>query len=367
MSKAFGLAQLGNVYDDGALSNRNLIINGAMQVAQRGTSATGITTTSGYYTLDRFDYYVQSTGSLEYTMSQSSDAPEGFANSLKMECTTSQTLLTNANVYIRQKIEAQNLQHLGFGNSWAKPFTVSFWVKSSKTGLFTLSLYRGDSVRTTGLSYQVNAANTWEYKTLSFDPDTSGAVTNDNGNGMQLAFFIGSGPDLQSGTFTNGTWKAYAESEYAVNGQVSIATSGDTFQITGVQLEVGDGPATPFEHRSYSDELARCQRYYQEILNGSKAFGLAVNYRSTQIHFIIDLPVVMRAQPSATITSGSNYYVYYVNSGSRYFNNFAYETGSSSDRRVEFYDSASPSGTAGQSGMVRGFNANARVVLDAEL
>ena len=303
MSKARGLADLGNAYSDGALSNRNLIINGAMQVAQRGTSATGVTTTSGYYTVDRFDYYTQSSGSVGYTLSQSTDAPNGFGSSLKAECTASQTPTGNFNTYFRHKFEGQNVQSIGFGTPDAKPFTVSFWVKSSKTGPFTLSIYRYSSIRTTGLSYTVNSVNTWEYKTLTFSPDTTGAVNNDASQGFQVAWFFGSGPDLQSGTFTNGTWSSYVEDEYAVSGQTNITTIGDTFQITGVQLEVGD-TATPFEHRSYSDELQSCQRYYINLDTGNY-YGLLPTSGDGYRHWAQVLPVSMRASPSVTGVGGN--------------------------------------------------------------
>ena len=282
----------------GNLGRRNLVYNGAMKVSQRATSKTGISVTAGYFTLDRWAYYSQSTGSLAYTMTQSNDAPDGFANSLKMECTTSKSsLTTNENVYIRQFFEGQDMQQIGFGTSGAKHLTISFWVKASKTGPFTLSVYRQDNTRTTGLAYYVNSANTWEYKTLTFNPDTTGALDDDNNASMQIAFFIASGPDLQSGTFTNGTWKPYSQGEYAVGGQTNINIDGDTFQITGVQLELGK-VATPFEHRSYGEELALCQRYYNEI-GGIAYSGIATGMQqSTTISSAAITFPTMRAAPA---------------------------------------------------------------------
>jgi hypothetical protein len=290
----------------GNFGRRNLVYNGAMKVAQRATSQTGISTTAGYYTLDRWAYYAGNSGTKAYTMSQASDGPDGFANSLKLECTTSGSVASNSNVYVRQFFEGQDLQQIGFGTSSAKHLTVSFWVKSSVTGTYTLSLYRQDNVRTSGLAYTVNSANTWEYKSLTFNPDTTGALNDDNNNSMQIAFFISAGTDLQSGTFTNGTWKPYTASEYAAHGHANVATSGDTWQITGVQLELGK-VATPFEHRSYGEELALCQRYYQEY-GGSYyyPFTMAVGISSTLARSIFTFPVPMRAAPTFTSTNATS-------------------------------------------------------------
>ena len=297
----------------GNFGRRNLVHNGAMKVAQRATSQTGITSTSGYYTVDRWAYYSQNIGSLAYTMTQSSDAPDGFANSLKMECTTSQSSLhTQANVYVRQFFEGQDMQQIGFGTSGAKHLTISFWVKASKTGPYTLSIYRQDNVRTSGLAYYVNSANTWEYKTLTFNPDTTGALDDDNNASMQIAFFIASGTNLQSGTFTNGTFKPYSESEYAVDGQTNINISGDTWQITGVQLELGK-VATPFEHRSYGEELALCQRYYEVFKRGSVGASVDDAYftvghavANNRVESVYHYKVVKRAQPTVSF-SGTVY------------------------------------------------------------
>lgn len=283
---------------------RNLIINGAMQVAQRGTSATGVSS-AGYYTVDRWAFYPGSVeDSLDYTMSQSSDAPDGFGSSLKMECTTTGTVDSDHNVYVRQFFEGQDMQGIGFGTPNAKSLTASFWVKSSKTGSFTLSIYRQDNTRTTGLAYTINSANTWEYKTLTFGPDTTGALDNDNAASMQLAFFMTAGSDQQSGTFTNGTWASYVKGEYAVDGQVNIATSGDTFQITGVQLEIGD-TATPFEHRSYGEEVMACQRYYiPQLYSAESGYATGASQTARAMNGV-NFPVVMRDAPDITLTVGT--------------------------------------------------------------
>lgn len=261
MSKARSLADLGNVYDDGALSNRNLIINGAMQVAQRGTSATGVTS-SGYNTVDRFEFAAGSGGgSGEVTVSQSTDAPAGFSNSFKFEVTTTDTLTGSENVVMRHRLEGQDVQRFKFGSSAAESVTVSFWVKSSLTGTFGFELMVGPSGNRTAMqAYTISAANTWQYVSLTFAGSTDYSIPNDNARGADLVWALDSGPDDIVDPYE---FKADAAFR-APTGQTNfMATSGATFQITGVQLEVGD-TATPFEHRSYGDELARCQRYYQK-------------------------------------------------------------------------------------------------------
>jgi hypothetical protein len=261
MSKARGLADLGNAYSDGALSNRNMIINGAMQVAQRGTSVAGLSGANSYKTVDRYTTYISSLGT--WTQSQDTDAPSGFGHSLKMLCTTADASPASTNrMLIQTKIEGQDVQSLGFGDT-SNTYTVSFYVKSNVTGTYILEQY-GDTASDTGnnisTAYTVDTADTWERKTITLNVD-SGAMTADNTSGLVLSFWLGTGSNYSSGTL-NTSWSAPSAGDRAV-GQVNIASDINNYwQITGVQLEVGD-TATPFEHRSYGDELARCQRYYE--------------------------------------------------------------------------------------------------------
>ena len=294
MSKARGLADLGNVFDDGALSNRNLIINGAMQVAQRGTSATGVNA-NGFYTCDRFEYSEGSGGgSGVLTNTQSTDAPAGFSNSLKFEVTTTDTLTGGENVGIRHRLEGQNVQHLKFGSSSAESITVSFWIKASLAGTYGLQLFSAGGTRTALAAYTVSSANTWEYKTITSVGDTGASIANDNNRGFELYFAFDAGPDDIASPYT---WSGTSAFQ-APTGQVNMmATSGATWQITGVQLEVGD-TATPFEHRSYGDELARCQRYYYNagLQNGAVATRYGTSFRGRMYY-----PTTMRGTPSITI------------------------------------------------------------------
>jgi hypothetical protein len=248
--------------DNAITGQRNLIINGAMQVAQRGTSATvgPNGTGEGYTTVDRFEN--QLNGSVVSTFTQSTDAPPGFANSAKIEVTTADSSLSASEFWqLRQGIEGQNLQSIGKGTSDAKSLTVSFWVKSNKTGTYTAELQDVDNDRSNGLAYTINSSNTWEHKTLTYNADTSGAFNNDNGESVRLTFWLVADTAWSSGTFTNGTWGAATAANRVHSSQVNLGdTVGNEWYITGVQLEVGE-QATPFEHRLFGDELLKCYRY----------------------------------------------------------------------------------------------------------
>jgi len=307
MSKARGLADLGNVYDDGALSNRNLLINSAMQVAQRGTSAT---LTSGNFTLDRFKVQSSLLDNLVGTMTQDSDAPDGFANSLKITTTTVETAIAaDEYFYVTQFIEAQNLQRLSFGSSAAKDITVSFWIKSTQTGVFAVSLYTADNAGIANSTYTISSASTWEYKTITFTGDTARAINNDNGLGMYVNFHLAAGTNFNSDP-TDEAFEAYSDAKWA-GGHVQngvITTASATWQITGIQLEAGD-TATPFEHRSYSDELARCQRYFQKQISTSSETSLSFcrgqGFASGSAYVYFEHPVEMRTKPSLSSSIAS--------------------------------------------------------------
>jgi hypothetical protein len=303
MSRQSELAALARVADTGALSNRNLIINGAMTVAQRGTSTTGITT-SGYYACDRWNVATGSLGT--WTASQDSDAPDGLKNSFKLVPTIADASPAAGDYFqIEQKLEAQDTEHFKYGTSDAKAFTVSFWVKSNKTGTYNLRAYRVvDSTRMASKQYTINSAGTWEYKTITFDGDTSVAMTGGNTLGILLSWWLAAGSTFTSGS--NQNWGSYLAANEAPS-QVNLADSTSNYwQITGVQLEVGD-TATEFEHRSYGDELARCQRYYYK-LQSEAAYSFFVTgyaYQSTDANFPITFPQKLRAAP--TFTSSGNW------------------------------------------------------------
>ena len=254
----------GNAYPSaGPLSNRNLIINGAMQVAQRGTQATSVTDTN-FRTVDRFKDEINSLGT--WTIDQSTGAPDDFSFSYLATCTTADASPTaNAYSFVGYKVEARDLQKLNYGSSAARAMTLSFWVKSNKTGNATVTvLQRDNSIKLLSPQYSISSADTWEYKTIYIPGDTSGVINNDTGSGLEFEFYYNAGSTYSTGSHQT-TWSTYNNANRCPSVLGVGGATSDYFAITGVQLEVGS-VATPFEHRSYGDELARCQRYYKQVL-----------------------------------------------------------------------------------------------------
>ena len=293
---------------------RNIVINGDMSIAQRNTSVDSITT-GGYKTLDRFDLIIDSLGT--WTMSKSTDTPtgQGFASSLKLDCTTADASPSAGDRFlVRQLFEGQNLQYLKKGTANALSLTASFWVKSTKTGTFILQIADLDNTRSISKSYTVNASNTWEFKTVTFAGDTTGTLNNDNGPSLSLSFWLGAGSTWSSGTL-NTSWSSEVYADIAV-GQVNIADSdSNDFLITGVQLEAGE-QASGFEFMPIDVNLARCQRYcYAMFANQGgdnyTRYSVGETYTTTSSETHVPFPVNMRTRPSLTTTgTAANYGVY---------------------------------------------------------
>jgi len=261
---------------DSQMPFRNLFINGDMSIAQRATSATGLTGSS-YPTIDRMSMQAASAGT--WTQSQSTDVPtgEGFATSLKMDCTTANGSLSSGSyLIIDQRFEGQMLQHLKKGTSNSQKVTLSFFVKSAKTGTYIVNIRDDDNTRNISKSYTISSADTWEKKVITFDADTSGALDNDNAQSFAVLFFLAAGSDRSSGTLAT-SWESTTNANRAV-GQVNLADSTDNdWYLTGVQLEVGD-TASDFEHLPFDVNLQRCIRYcrllkMQGIHSGSYQFA----------------------------------------------------------------------------------------------
>jgi hypothetical protein len=299
MSRARDLADLGGSADAGGLTGRNLIINGAMTISQRGDS-TGVTST-GYYGPDRYQLTLSSLGT--WSISQSSTAPSGFGNSYKLEATTNDASPAASDYAIfLQKFEGQNLQQLKKGIASAESVTLSFWVRSSKTGTYIVELFDNDNSRSISASYTISVADTFEYKTITFAGDTTGAFDDDNASSLELIWWLAAGTDFTSGTL-NTSWGTRTNANIAV-GQVNMAdTANATWYITGVQLEVGD-TATDFEHENYGTMLAKCMRYC-EIWTLSQYRGPAFQVRdTTHTHGYWPFKVQKRSAPTVTF-SGS--------------------------------------------------------------
>ena len=296
MSKAAELAAL--IGSQTALSNRNLIINGAMQVAQRGTQTS---ITSAYTACDRWNF--TRSGAAVVDASQSTDVPsgEGFADSLKIDVTTADSSVGAGDfAHVRTRFEGQNLQQLRKGTSEAKSLTLSFWVKSAKTGTHIVELYDLDNTRQVSKSYSINIADTWQNVVLQFPADTTGTFDNDNAASLQVAWWLLAGSTYSSGTL-NTSWASSTNANRVV-GQVNVMDdAANNFYLTGVQLEVGE-TATPFEHEDYGTTLAKCQRYYQRIqgVSGNQIdVGVGVVGASTGVfRAITDLKATMRTAPT---------------------------------------------------------------------
>ena len=297
MSNAREIAQLGSVPS----GRRNLIINGAMNVAQRGagpfTNASG-----GYQTVDRFQLSGTMGGS--FTLEQASDAPSGsgFSKSFKALAPTGFSSPTSAaSAKIITSLEGQNLQQILKGSSNALPVTISFWVKSVVTGTYVFELSDNDNNRSISTTYSVSASNTWEKKVITISGDTSGSLDNDANSSLSMIWWLGAGSNYTSGTL-NTSWNLTVTANRAVGQVNAVASNNDAFYITGVQLEVGS-VATEFEHRSYGEELALCQRYYQ-IVEASGRESSCIGYRKNPNHIYPTgghsyiLPVEMRASPT---------------------------------------------------------------------
>ena len=299
MTKARDIAD--NAGQGGGGGSKNLVINGAMQVAQRGTSSTGLGGADGYFTVDRFKIDVATASAGRFTMSQHSDGPSGFANCIKLDCTTADTsIAAGERLILRHIIEGQDLQQLKKGTSDAETFTVSFYVKGNAAATYSLSLYDGDNGRM--ISQTFNVTTSWNRIELTFAGDTTGAFDDDNGASLFLDIFLHAGTDYTSGTLQT-SWGANANANRAVGISSFFDSTNREFYITGIQLEAGD-KATDFEHRTFADELARCQRYYEIADIGGDTYRISLNKGSTgaSYYWAIDLRKTKRAKPTCTIT-----------------------------------------------------------------
>ena len=303
MTKAAELAKMGEVLTNNQIGGRrNIIINGAMQVAQRATSATDLGSGSDYATVDRFAVLGFGSTAGRLTMTQSTDTPNGFPNSVKLDCTTADTSIgSSEGLIFSQAIEGQNLQQLKKGTSDAEQLTVSFYVKGNANATYTAELRDQDNTRFNSQEFSVTTS--WNRITLTYVGDTTGALDNDNALSLYLFIWLHAGADFTGGTHTSNVWHTTANQRVGDN-QTSFFDSTDReFFITGVQMEVGS-VATPFEHRSFGEEELLCQRYYYQTVgsyySGQDTSGASRNW--------FTFPVRMRATPTITnpnVTGGT--------------------------------------------------------------
>ena len=347
---------------------RNIIINGDMSIAQRGTSASGLTG-SGYNTIDRFSLF--NTGLGTWTQSQSTDVPsgQGFAKSMKMDCTTDDASPASGDLLqLRTAFEGQNLQYLNFGTSSAKSLTLSFWVKSNKTGTYTMVFFHRDASKMFSKSYTISSANTWEKKTITVIGNTADGIDNDNARSFDVFFNLGAGSNFTSGSLSSG-WEADTDANYAV-GQVNLAdNTANNFWITGVQLEAGT-TASDFEFLPYDVNLQRCQRYYYEVTNPAVAieeFSIGSVYAAGQFETVFPYPVTMRAQPSSSVVCGTNQMSVLTNQTNDSIDGLSGSGQTGINQGMRFTSGDNFGGTQGHAGRLRKVSADVRINFSAEL
>jgi len=349
---------------------KNLIINGDMRIAQRATSVSSITA-FGYFALDRWreDHYNSGT----WTQSQDTDVPtgQGFSNSLKMQCTTAQSpLAVDARLSQTYRIEGQDLQYLRYGSSNAESVTLSFWIKTNKTGTYVITLLDIDNGKLINSQYTVSSANTWEKKTLTFSGNTLNNYDNDNNPSLQIEMWFGAGTNFTTGSIQS-SWTTSVATDRAAGLTVNLAdNTANYLNITGVQLEVGS-VATEFERRPYGTELALCQRYCYVIDASNSSYATAGNAIAFSTNYAIantTLPVSMRTKyTSLTISNNAHWLISDYNNDYTW-SNFVLNSSNSTPNLVIYEGTTATTLTAGRTYVARAANnTSAKLTFSAEL
>jgi len=358
------------------LSNRNKVINGSMVCSQRGATFSPDNTEQPY-TLDRFQHVATGGADGDCTVTQSTDTPNEFKNSYKVTPDATNTPTGGGNVVIRHKIEGQNLQDFAYGTSSAKSLSVSFYAKTGTENSgdqYTLCMFyfRSDGTGKT-VTVAFSPTSTWQRFSFTFagDTDASYGIRNDNLEGLSIMWVLASGPnDIMA---AKSTWEADGAYFRAVTGQNNFMdNTNNEFYLTGVQLEVGS-VATDFEHRSFAQELALCQRYF--YMHASGAFPLSntdrcpighgYGYTSTDGYVFVTYPVQMRTNPSLYKVVGTDYFNFAYSNNNAYPNNILANRVSNQVCELNFYDGASWGQNDG--GMFRTYNTATRIGFNAEL
>jgi len=353
-----------------------IIINGNCAVAQRATSATG-KTTGDIYTVDRMALLLDAQGT--YTVAQESLTSgnafaNGFANAWRVDCTTADASPSASDqLGLQYTFEGQHLQVFKKGTANAEKFTLAFWVKSNKTGTGNIHLKDKDnSNRQCTQSYTISVANTWEHKVCVFGADTTGAFGDDVNKSLIINWYLGSGTDSSSGTANHGTWEAQDQTKVNDGGTLNINdNTANDWSITGIQLEVGEYTSStlpPFQHESFGENLARCQRYYYHHASGDNVVvGMGSYYGSTSLQSAIHFPVSMRTAPTADFTMGTGYITLHRNAAADEINDLNVEKATVNACDLTADNSDGVSGTAGHATRIKTSNASTVVAFKAEL
>ena len=299
----------------GGLSHRNVVINGAMTISQRGNQ--GTTSAAGYFACDRF--FISNGSGAQVAVNQSTNKPDGFSHSLHVDCQVADTSIANNEYFlIQHRLEGYETARFAKGSSAAKQYALSFHLRSDKTGIYTVELEDVDNARI--CSKTINVPNTaWNRYTIIYPADTSGAHTIDNSSSLTINWWLASGSDFNSGTLQSSSWGTRTDANRASSSNVNFFDSTDNdFRLTGVQLEAGS-IVTPFEHRPHSEELLRCQRYFKRFrgpVGGGGGYGSAgdgavctmANWSSSGAYGLLPLGVEMRYAPKLTGFANLNYF-----------------------------------------------------------
>ena len=365
MSKAAELAKIGEAVTNGQIGGRrNIAYNGAMNVAQRSASVTGIGASAGYFTLDRW-YLEAGTTAGRLTMTQTADGPVGFANCMKLDCTTADTSIAAGELLVlQQHIEGQDVQAIGKGVSGAKQITLSFYVKANAAFDFNAEIQDQDNGRTNGKLFATTTD--WVRHEITFEADAddgSSPFDDDNAKSLSVNFWLHGGSTFTSGTLASG-WENTTNANRAAGIDSFYSNTNNNFFITGLQLEVGS-VATPFENRSFGEEFNLCERYFQVVAAAANG-GICSGWQqsSGDSRGILKFPP-MRAAPTIAQDETANYFKFERNGGSDVLSvlSVAYSKTTS----CLIYDDNTSSGTAGHGGGLYTNNASAYLHLLSEL
>jgi len=300
MSKAAELAKAGETLTNQPSGRKNIIINGAMQVAQRSASVTGIGASAGYFTLDRWKISTAASAG-RLTMTQTADGPSGFANCLKLDCTTADTsIAAGENLFIQHRFEGQDLQQIKKGTSDAESITLSFYIKANAVFTFGVELVDIDNTRQ--ITKLFDTTTDWVRHTITFPADTTGAFDDNNARSLDINFHLHGGSNTTSGTLNTASWASTTNANRAAGIDSFYSNTDNNFFITGVQMEIGS-QATNFEHRSCGEELALCSRYYTDIVRADNKTAHLIGYVQTTAVARFGYHVPMRAAPTIVETN----------------------------------------------------------------
>jgi len=312
MSKAAELAKIGEVATNSQIGGRrNIVINGGMQVAQRATQVTGLGASGGYQTVDRWTISVGATSAGRFTIDQISDGPDGIANSTKLTCTTADTSIAAGELLqFQTKLEGQDLQQMNKGVASAKEVTVSFYVKGNAAATYSVEMHDRDNTRFNSHEFSVTTDWVRIVRTFAADADDgSSPYDDDNAVSMSLNFNLHGGSTYTGGSHTDNAWHETVNQRLGDNATSFFDATSRTFFITGIQMEVGS-VATPFENRSFGEELALCQRYFTKEAAASganyKSYAMGQAATTTVARCSVFLPTSMRSAPAVVLSGNVN-------------------------------------------------------------